>query len=387
MSDFFIVAAEPSGDELGGSLMAALSRMDASASFRGVGGTAMAAQGLQSLFPMTELAVFGFGDAIAKLSRLRLRLRETADAILSQPPDALILIDSWGFSFRVARRVRRKLPGLPIIKYVSPQVWASRPGRAKAMRPYFDLTLALFPFEPEAHRKLGGPPCSYVGHPLIERLPLLRPSAEEAMRRNAKPPVLLVLPGSRRSEISHLAPIFGEAVATLHEREGPFDVVLPTLPHIRSLVEAEISGWPVKPRIVASVEEKFAAMRTARAAITASGTATLELALSGVPHVGAYRMKPWEAFIVRRLVTVSMALLPNLLLGKRVVPEFIQSDCTPENIVRAIAPLIADGAERNGQLKAFAKLDEILGVAGAPPSARAAAAVLDALASKSRNGA
>jgi lipid-A-disaccharide synthase len=378
----FLVAAEASGDHLGAGLMAALRRKQPDIAFRGVGGSAMQAQGLQSLYSINELAVFGFSSVFKSIFRLRARLRETAEAIIANPPDALVLIDSFGFSFRLAKRVRAALPDLPIIKYVGPQVWVWREGRAAAMRPYFDHTLALFPFEPEVHRRLGGPPCTYVGHPLLEDLAQLRPGDVEKQRREAKPPVLLVMPGSRRSELQHLAEIFGQAIGNLATSHGPFELVLPTLPNIEPIISRAVESWPVKPRVVRTTAEKYAAMRSARAAIAASGTATLELALSGVPHIGAYRVKWWEAVIGRIMVKVKMALLPNILLNDRVVPELLQADCTPERITAAAAPLLSGGSERRAQIEAFARLDAILAVPE-PPSGHAAGIVLEILAKTS----
>ncbi len=378
MSGIFLVAAEASGDRLGASLMAALKRKDPDISFRGVGGESMSAAGLQSLYPMAELSVFGFSDVIRSVARLRRRMRETVDAIVAEPPDALILIDSFGLSFRIAKRVRALLPGIPIIKYVAPQVWVWRQYRAKAMRPYFDHTLALFPFEPEVHRNLGGPPCTYVGHPVLEELPRLRPDGAETVRRETQPPLVVVMPGSRRSELRDLMATFGEVVAKLRAAKGPLDVVLPTLGHLEPLVQEAASSWAVRPRIVASEDEKLAAMRTARVAIAASGTATLELALAGVPHVGAYRIRWWEAAIARRLVKVQMALLPNILLNERVVPELLQEDCTVEKIVAAVDPLFENRPARRRQIEAFARIDAVLSTPE-PPSDRAAARVMQIL--------
>lgn len=378
MSGIFLVAAEASGDRLGASLMAALKRKDPSLSFRGVGGDAMAREGLCSLYPMAELSVFGFADVIGSISRLRARIRETADAVVADPPAALILIDSFGLSFRIARRVRRRLPHLPIIKYVGPQVWVWRQYRAAAMKPYFNHTLALFPFEPEVHRNLGGPPCTYIGHPVLEELARLRPNAAEAARRDQPPPVVVVMPGSRRSELRDLMTTFGEVVARLKAERGAIDVRLPTLPHLQPLVEEAAARWPVPPRISTTEEEKYAAMRVAHVAISASGTATLELALAGVPHAGAYRIRWWEAAIARMLVQVKMALLPNILLNERVVPELLQEDCTAEKIVAAALPLFGAGKERRRQIEAFSRLDAVLATPE-PPSDRAAAVVLQIL--------
>ncbi len=233
--------------------------------FVGVGGEAMAAEGLESLFPISDIAVMGILPVLARLPRLIARIRQTAQAIVAAKPDALVIIDSPDFTHRVARRVRKALPDLPIVDYVSPSVWAWRPGRAKAMRAYVDCVLALLPFEPEAYVRLEGPPCVYVGHPLIERLDDLRPNADEARRRAAEPPIVVVLPGSRRSEIRRLMDDFGGALDGLRELVGPFTVVLPTLPHIENEVRARAALWRQTPRIVLGDAPKFEAFRTARA--------------------------------------------------------------------------------------------------------------------------
>lgn len=374
--EIYLAAAEASGDRLGAGLMSALKRKEPKVRFAGVGGDAMQAQGLESQYPISELAAFGFAEVIQGFSRLKRRINETADAIVSRRPAAVVLIDSFGFSFQVAKRVRARAPGIPIIKYVGPQVWVWRHGRAKAMRPYFDHTLALFPFEPEVHRNLGGPPCTYVGHPLLEALPQLRAGPDDTARREAEPPVLIVMPGSRRSELRSLMATFGEAVTVLSQARGPFELVLPTLPDIEAQVRGAAATWQVQPRIVVTEAEKFAAMRRARVAIAASGTATLELALAQVPHVGAYRVRWWEAAIGRLMVKVKMALLPNILLNERVVPELLQEDCTAARIVDAAAPLFDRGTARARQLEGFDRLGAILAT-DEPPSEKAAAIVLE----------
>lgn len=382
MTEIFLVAAEVSGDRLGASLISALKKKDDSVAFRGIGGEAMEAAGLRSLYPMTDLSVFGFADVIKSYFRLRKRLEETVEAIVAKPPAALILIDSFGLSFRIAKRVRERVPQIPIIKYVGPQVWVWRQHRAAAMRPYFDHTLALFPFEPDVHRNLGGPPCTYVGHPLLEEIGRLRPGPEEVARREQSPPVVIVMPGSRRSELRYLMGTFGEVIAKLRERHGALELLLPTLPHIEPLVREAMQSWPQQPVVVVTDDDKFAAMRRARIAVAASGTATLELALARVPHVGAYRVRWWEAAIARLLIKNSserMALLPNILLNERVVPELLQEDCTTEKIAEAALPLLESGKERVRQLEAFQRLDTVLATPE-PPSGRAAALVLQILA-------
>ena len=376
----YIVAGEESGDALGAALANTLrANRDGSIKLSGVGGRGMAAAGIPSPFAIDDLSIIGFTTIPRRLPTILRRIRETADAIIAARPDALVIIDSPDFTHRVAQRVRAAAPAIPIIDYVSPSVWAWRPGRARAMRGYVDCVLAILPFEPATHVRLGGPPCIYVGHPLIERLARLRPNAEEAQRRRIDPPQLLVLPGSRSSEIRRLLAIFGAAVGQVAASVGPIELILPTLPHLASAVRDGVAGWAVMPRVVIEPEEKWAAFRTARAALAASGTVTLELALAGVPTVAAYRVPLIEEVIARlaglraRLTSV---ILANLVIGENVVPEFLQRDCTPEILARALAPLLSDTPERARQVEAFGRLDQIMAV-DAAPSVKAGAIVLE----------
>ena len=384
--DVFVVAGEASGDQLGASLMQRLREQRlGEIRFRGVGGPAMAAKGLASQFPMDDVTAIGIGSVIRKLPLILRRIRETAAAIVAAPPDVLILIDSPDFNQRVARRVRRALPDLAIVKYVSPTVWVWRPGRARKLTPLVDHILALFPFEPEVLRRLGGPPSTYVGHPLLERIGDLRPSPEDERARKNDPPLLLALPGSRRLEIQRLAGIFGEAIGRLAQQCGSLNVVLPTLRVREAEVRAAVESWPVRPRIVISDAEKYAAFRRARAALAASGTVTLELALAHVPMVAAYRVPLWEEAVARAVVQVNSVILPNLVLGENVVPEFLQRDCTAEKLAAALMPLLADTPERARQLAAFARLDQIFGTDGEKPSDRAARVTLEVIENKRKS--
>jgi lipid-A-disaccharide synthase len=372
----FLVAGEESGDRLGGPLMRALRARHADVVFTGVGGSEMAREGLVSPFPIGDLAVIGFNAVVRKLPLIFRRIRETVSAVVAAKPDVLVIIDSPDFTHRVARRVRDKAPSIPIVNYVSPSVWAWRPGRARSMSRYVDHVLALLPFEPDAHRRLGGPLCSYVGHPLAETASLLRPSDSEAARRRSDPPILLVLPGSRSGEIKRLLGIFAKTVEELHRLVGPLDVVIPTVPHVEAAVRSQTAAWPKPPRIIADADKKQAAFRVARAALAKSGTVTLELAVAGVPMVTAYRVTAFEAPIARRLIKAPSAILANLVLGENVVPEFMQEDCTAENLTRALLPLFSDSPERQRQLNAFARLDAVMEIGVAHPSARAAEIVL-----------
>jgi lipid-A-disaccharide synthase len=247
------------------------------------------------------------------------------------------------------------------------------------MRAYVDHVLAILPFEPQVHAQLGGPPCTYVGHPLCEQIAELRPDEAEARRRLADPPLVLVLPGSRPSEVRHLIGPFAAAIRLAQERCGPLELVMPTVPALVAQLREATADWPVKPRIIAEHAEKRSAFRRARAALAASGTVTLELALAGVPTVAAYRTNGLEMAVVKALArprgVIRSAILPNLILATHAVPEFLQRDCTAPALANALVPLLGDTVERRRQLEAFAKLDEVMGPA-APASARAADAVL-----------
>ena len=375
----FLVATEESGDRLGASLMKVLrQRLGGAVRFDGVGGLTMAREGLVSRFPIEELSIMGFTAVGRKLPMILRRIRETADAVIEAAPDILIIIDSPDFTHRVARRVRKRDPAIPIIDYVAPTVWAWRPGRARAMRAYVDHVLALLPFEPEAYRKLGGPPCSYVGHPLIEQIDTLRPNPDERRRREAQPPVLLVLPGSRHSEIRHHMAVFGETLRVLQAGNVPFELVLPTMPHLLDAVREGLANWPVQPRIAVGEQEKKAAFRIARAAFAKSGTVTLELALAGVPMIGAYRAGPIEMWIALSLARTASVILANLVVGENVVPEFMQRNATPEILAPALRDVLNDTPHRQRQVEAFARLDAIMST-GQPPSVRAADIVLATL--------
>jgi lipid-A-disaccharide synthase len=378
------VATEASADLLGADLMAALSSARGShVSFRGLGGPRMAGAGLVSTGHLHDLPNIGPLAVVANLPTILRQLRETVEAIVANPPSVLVLIDAPDFTHRVAARVRKRLPDLPIVKYVSPTVWAWRPGRARAMRPFIDLVLALLPFEPEVHRQLGGPECVYVGHSLLQRLDQLRPSPPEVQRRAGAPPLVLVLPGSRRTEIERLSATFGETLGLVSDRYGPLDIVLPTLPHLVSDLSARTAAWPTPPRIVTGEAEKYSAFRSARAALAASGTVTLELALAGVPTVAAYKVPAIEAQIFRMMVKphpvikVYSVILPNIALHEVVIPEFLQRDCTAAHLAAALTDILGDSPARRRQVDAFTRLDAVFDATGAPPSVRAANAILD----------
>ncbi|HEX7789656.1 MAG TPA: lipid-A-disaccharide synthase [Afipia sp.] len=376
----FLIAAEESGDRLGSGLIKALrERLGPAATFVGIGGRHMAEQGLTSLVSTDGLAIIGFMSIPKKLPMVLRRIREATEAVLNERPDILVIIDSPDFTHRVARRVRARDPSIPIVDYVSPTVWVWRPGRARKMRAYVDQLLAVLPFEPEVHRKLSGPPCTYVGHPLLEDLDALRPNADELARRSAAPPLLLVLPGSRRSEITRNMAIFGETLRLLRAQGISFEPVLPTVPGLLERVRSAAASWPVQPRIVVDDAEKKAAFRSARAALAKSGTVTLELALAGVPMVTAYRVTELEAFVARRVIQTSSIILANLIIGENVIPEFLQQDFTAENLAPALRDILGDTPARQRQIDAFGRLEQIMSTGGKRPSELAADGVISAI--------
>ena len=376
----FVIAGEESGDLLGASLMSTLTdRLGGGVHFLGVGGARMAKLGLSSMFPMEEIVLHGLSEAIVHGPRLLACIRRMADAIIQADPDVLVLIDCPGFNLRVGRIVGRRNPSIPIVDYVSPSVWAYFPGRARKMARYVDQLLAILPFEPEVHRQLGGPPTTYVGHPLLERLGKLRPVAgERAPLGGGTRPVLVVLPGSRRSEVGRLMQGLGETVALVVKRLGAVEVVLPAVRHLAEEIRARAASWPVQPEIVEGEAATYAAFRRGHAALAASGTVTLELALSGVPMVVAYRL---DVFLrtFKPLLRAHSIVLANLILGENIIPEFLDGDASPERLAGALLPLLADTPERARQLAAFGRLEEIMALDHGTPSSRAADVVLNAL--------
>lgn len=373
----FIVVAEESGDQLGSRLMEALVELTAGdVQFSGTGGSRMARVGLDPILRPGEVDLIGFTGLVSRLPQILRRIREVADAAIACEPDVMVLVDSPEFSHRVARIVRRRAPGIKILNYVSPSVWAWRSARAKKMVPYIDHVLALLPFEPAVYRRLGGPPCSYVGHPLLEKVPQLRPRpGEREPIEQADRPRVLLLPGSRKAEVKYLMGPMGEALALVSDRHGPVDAVLPAVTHLADDIRERVKTWPVQPTIVEGEDAKYAAFRSAHAALAASGTVSLELALAGVPTVVTYRI---ETIVqpFKWLLRVPSVVLANVVLGDRVIPELLDRKSKPRRLARALLPLLRPGPEREKQTQAFSLLDEIMAFADGPPSVRAAEMIL-----------
>jgi lipid-A-disaccharide synthase len=373
----FIVAGEVSGDRLGGPLMAALkSKTAGRVRFSGVGGSEMAAEGLSSLFSIEATAVMGFGAVLSRVFTYLRRIRNIADAVIAARPDVLVIIDSPEFTHRIAKRVRRLAPNIPVVDYVSPSVWAWRPWRARAMRRYVDHVLALLPFEPAAMQRLKGPPCTYVGHPLSERVERLRPDAAEQERRDSQPYVILVMPGSRRGELDRMLDIFERTTARISAGKAAVEFVMPAVPGFADHLARAVATWRVPVRVVSEQAEKDAAFRIARAALVKSGTSTLELAVAGVPMMAAYRVGHIEGPVALMFIKVPSVILANLVLGENVVPQFLQYNATPKALAAGVLDVVAEGPVRQRQVEAFKRLDTIMEIGGAKPSDRAADIVL-----------
>lgn len=378
----FIVSGETSGDNLAARLMAALKRETGGrVRFAGVGGPESAKQGLTSLFPMSDLSLMGFAEVLPHLPLLARRIRETKEAVLSLMPDAVVTVDSPDFTLRVADRLRGS--GIPMIHYVAPQLWAWRPGRARKLARKIDHLMALLPFEVAFFAQYGIP-CSYVGHPAIES-GAGRGDGPAFRKRHDLPAdatVLCVVPGSRASEVHRMLPIFGDAIRQLKESHPGLHVVIPVVHAAEQAVSEDTHDWPVPVTLVRDTSERFDAFAASDAAMAKSGTVTLELALAGVPMAVAYKVNAATAFLVRRLVSIEHASLANLLAGHQIVPEFLQENCTPQNLAETIEALLAPGEAREAQRAGFREVVEALGDPEPPPSVRAARVVLDLIRAK-----
>lgn len=372
-----IIVGEESGDRLGASLMQALQkRLGDQVIFAGVGGVAMQAQGMNSLFPIKDIAVMGLTPVIARLPVILRRIKKTVSFVIREVPDLLVIIDSPDFTHAIAKRVRARNKDIPIINWVSPSIWAWRPGRAAAMAKYVDHVLALLPFEPEAHQRLGGPPCTYVGHPLMAQLPNLRPiDGERPSLGDETLPLLLLLPGSRQSEIDRLLDDFSAIIDKLFALEIECDVVIPAVEHLAPILRERTASWAKRPQIIVGEMNKQAVFRKAHAALATSGTVTLELALSGVPMIVMYRLD-WLARQLRFLVKAWTMVLPNHIWGRPVIREFIDGFIQHEHIARALLAFLQNTPERQAQIEAFDELENLMAVGEKLPAEKTADIIL-----------
>jgi len=355
-----IVAGEESGDLLGADIVRSLRQITGrEVRLVGLGGRHLGELGLVSPFDAGEIALMGFSAVLRDLPRLIRRIGQLAKTIAEEKPDCLVTIDSPDFSLRVARKVRAANPSIPIIHYVCPSVWAWRPGRAVAMKPYVDHILCILPFEVKELDRLGGPPGTYVGHRLTHDAGVLAAQKAQALPRDLaqdRIKTLLVLPGSRRGEVRRLIEPFGETVSMLRARGHRLRLLLPTVPHVADLVKSSVNRWDEKPEIIVDPQRKWQAFGKADAALIASGTVSLELALAGVPMVSSYRLDPVARAVAPYLVSVWSALLPNLISDRALIPEFYNEYVKPNNLARQLEALFADSGMRAWQKDGFAEI-------------------------------
>ncbi|RZI45136.1 lipid-A-disaccharide synthase [Candidatus Finniella inopinata] len=369
----YLIAGEASGDFLGAQLMKALWKNDPNLRIKGVGGDYMTSQNFESLFPMQDLSLMGIAEILPHLPRLLKRIQETVNDIVAKKPDVLVTIDSPGFCHRVSREVKKKLPSIKIVHYVAPSVWAWRPGRAKKLGQWVDHLLTLFPFEP-AYFLPHGLETTFVGHPLVEQD--IRPDLTFRTRHNIPDtmPMVTLLAGSRKGEIEHLLPIFCQVAQNL----PGVHVVTPTLPIFADQVGQALTKANLSHTVTTTPADKYAAFYASQAALAASGTVSLELALTGLPMVIGYKVSPVTYFLAKYLVNIKHVCLVNILLNKGLVPEYLQDACTVENLTTAMSVLLTDQSQQQKHdLKQAVNL--LKSPEGIDPSQKAAEVILSLL--------
>jgi lipid-A-disaccharide synthase len=374
-----IVCGEPSGDALGAQLMTGLRAMAGDRiRFTGVGGLAMAREGFESLYSLDATAVMGLREVVPAIPRILRRVKQAVEFAVKTRPDVVVVIDSPDFTHRVAQGIKARDPSIRTVDYVAPQVWASRAYRARKMAGYFDLVLALFPFEVTFFEKYGLK-ARFVGHPVIERAKKIGGGEALRARQGIAPeaPLLALLPGSRTSEIRFILPVFRETVEILSTKIPGLVTVLPTVPHVAAKVREATKGWPTPLHVTEGEADKYAAFDAADVALAASGTVTAELALAHTPMVVGYRVGGLTFFLSKFLMTVTHITLINIILGREAVPEFLQSRCTPDRLADAVAGLFTDAAARAAQVQAMKDFGRLLGEGDEAPSQRAARVLLD----------
>ncbi|QYC11316.1 lipid-A-disaccharide synthase [Brevundimonas nasdae] len=380
-----LVAAEASGDALGAGLAKALkSRLGPDVAFVGVGGPKMAEQGVASPFDIAELSILGWIEGLRAYGKVKARVAETAALAAREKPDAVVLIDSWGFTIRVAKAIRAAQPNVPLIKYVGPQVWASRPGRAKTLAGAVDHLLALYGFDaPWFERE--GLPTTVVGSSAlhVDMSHADGPAFRAPRGIGPEASLLLVLPGSRPSEINRMTPVFEATIARLKSADPGLEVAVVAAGTVAQDVAARVAAWPFRVHLVDEAE-KYDAMRAANAALATSGTVSTELALAGAPMVIAYRIDGLSYLLMKRLVTAKHITLFNIAADRRIAPEFIQDEATPDALAKAVGRLLTDPFAASEQAAQQTAALDLMGRGGPDPSDLAADAVLRVIAAKAQ---
>lgn len=374
----YIIAGEPSGDLLGARFMRAMvQKTGGKVAFYGVGGESMEKAGLKSLFDITDLAIMGLAEVIPSIPKVLRLIKRTVADIEKIRPDVVMTIDSWSFGSRVQKILRRKKLGIPQVHYVAPQVWAWKKKRAQTMYKYVDHLLTLLPQEPKYFTPYGLA-STFVGHPVIESK-VIHGDGDDFRKKfniSADKRIIAVLPGSRKTEVAKMLPVFLEAAQKLYNEDPHLCFVIPTVKTVAGMVKqmAESSKLPIM--IVEDEDDRHNAFKASAAAMAASGTVALELAIAGVPHVIGYKVAPVTAILVRKFLHIQFVNLSNIMLGREVVPELLQEQCVPGNICRYLKQFLAQDDLYERQMEGFKKVREILGLGAQTPSENACDVVL-----------
>lgn len=381
---YYLIAGEPSGDSLGARLMEAIKRKDKNAQFFGLGGDSMQAQGLKSLFNITELAVMGLAEVIPSIPRILKRIKQTVADIQNTNPDVIITIDSWSFCARIHKKIRKLNLGIPQVHYVAPQVWAWKKKRARTMYKYIDLLLTLFPYEPKYFTPYNLETV-FVGHPVIESAIVNSKNKGEFRKAHHikdGQKLMLVLPGSRHNEVERLLPDFLQVVEKMRIKHPEFVYIAPTVSTVASKVKKMIkdSGLPIE--VVEGEQERHNAFQDADVAIAASGTVALELAIVKVPHIIAYKVPKLTEWVARHCIHIEFVNLTNILLGREVVPELLQQACNADNILAYVEQFLKKESLYKRQEEGFEKLCQKLGMGEQTPSDNACKAIMELIAKR-----
>jgi lipid-A-disaccharide synthase len=380
----FVITGEPSGDALGGALIAALRRrVGDGLRVAGIGGERMREQGIESLAPLSDLAIAGVTEVVPRAPVIFRHVRHAVEAIVAARPDAVVTIDSSGFSWRIAQRLRRRGERLPLIHYVAPMVWAWRAGRARRMARWYDQLLALLPFEPLYFEQVGLA-CTYVGHPVIDSGAGQGDASRFRTTHGIVPDELLltVLPGSRNGEVRRLMPIFAETLRQVETAVGPFRVAVPTVETVAEIVAADVRDWPGAPIVLRGDAAKYDAFAASRAALAASGTVALELAMARLPMTVAYRLSRPTEMLLDHVLKVRTVNLVNLILGRSLVSEHLGPQCTPGNLTASLVELIRDEQVRAAHQDGYDAAMRLLGAGDLSPSLKAADKILEIIAAR-----
>lgn len=377
LNSFYIIAGEPSGDALGGKLIAALRKRQPDAVVQGVGGARMEAQGVHSLFPIQEISIMGFLELIPHIPNVFNRIRETVDEIMRLQPDVVVTIDSPGFTCRVVKQLRKRGLQAKFVHYVAPTVWAYKPKRVHKMKALFDHLLVLLPFEPPYFEAVGLP-TTFVGHPIVED-PIPEADGQAYRERHGigdDTPVILMLPGSRGGEITRLFPIFAEALNTVAQQHEQLHIAIPTLPHLEDEVRLLSRDIHADCHVITEVNEKYEAYHAAHVALAKSGTATLELAMAGLPMVVAYKVNAMTAWLLKRMLKTKYVNLINILQDEMIIPECLQGECTPRCLSEGLERLLSDPSAAVTQREAVNEALAKMGMGGVEKPSERAVAVL-----------